>query len=255
MSSGSDNDSHEIYEYPNCEEEDCYCLNHWPNRFGGDEHKVVDNKNFGEFTIRCDVAINNGKFPKCTLCSRYCLGDCLEINEGEITVCVRCCNGDEGGLREFLQQNTEKDFLFISNTFFDSSVDSPDDIVVKDQDGEHTFHTKFYKEEIVLDGSQKCLIALSFLLKNYPKRFAPLKESLTTDFFQFKKDFVAKKSAQREQKWHEIKNKAKRIVRDYFPTATDQEIDKVVTTKRQRRLNEIPEPGNILKFVEWLKKD
>lgn len=79
-----------------CEEEDCWCARHWPDR-AAREYKVVDNDQDGEITWRCDVAIRNNKSikkNKCDFCERHMIGDCLRVPSKLAGVddyyCVRC---------------------------------------------------------------------------------------------------------------------------------------------------------------------
>lgn len=82
----------ESYEYPSCEQSDCYCQNHWPNRSGGREHSVINNEDDGEKTIRCEVAIHNcDDITTCAFCEKYMLGSGLYLY-GEYVICVRCQN-------------------------------------------------------------------------------------------------------------------------------------------------------------------
>jgi hypothetical protein len=93
MSDSSDEEiTHESHEYPACEEEDCYCRNHWPNRSGGEEHWVIDNYNNGDKTVRCDVAIDNDpNIDVCSCCEYWMVGNGFSIGD-ELSICIRCKN-------------------------------------------------------------------------------------------------------------------------------------------------------------------
>src|SRR3989338_6825226 len=81
----------ERYTYPLCEEDDCYCKRHWPDRGGrGYEHSVIDNDNNGPNTVRCDTALHsNSDITTCSFCEKYMLGAGMWLH-GKFNICARC---------------------------------------------------------------------------------------------------------------------------------------------------------------------
>lgn len=88
----------EIYEYPNCEYDDCYCKRHWPNRSGGDELLVVNEQ--GDIVVYCETAINNDDDVsyKCSYCDRWMIGYGFKI-DSEHRYCAHCTG--KMNLREY----------------------------------------------------------------------------------------------------------------------------------------------------------
>lgn len=90
MSDSSDDEiTKESHDYPACEEDDCYCKRHWPNRSGGEEHWVVDNRD-GSLTVRCETAINgDADIDGCDICERWMIGVDMQLHDN-YKVCMRC---------------------------------------------------------------------------------------------------------------------------------------------------------------------
>lgn len=273
MASNSDSDSdfHDSYDYPNCEEDDCYCKRNWPDRSGGKEHKVVDNY-IGEYITLCDVALKHRQHTVCDYCKKFCVESGLTI-DGEFNLCVMCCKDDETSLRALVALIYARARPSLLDIFSAEMVD--DELVEAEEWNElyKTFHEQTdydmlfcvdgqefelrrvgTRQSIIIDGSQRCLIYLSGIISENPKKYETLKDFLMVDFIEFKKEHDNEKRLQAQATKEEARNKAKRAVREYFPEESDEVIDKIVGSKKQKVLKEIPETKNVLAFVEWLKK-
>jgi hypothetical protein len=267
MSSG------ESYDYPLCEEDDCYCKRHWPNRSGGDEHKVVNNDEEGEYTWRCDVAIDNGDYQKCMICEHFMTGEGLNLSKSD-KICVRCCSDLwSQDFHDFLVDQTKKDPCILFK-LFDFAFINPE----QPQDEEGFFCVKcdkthmtpdfedngFYycpkpEDMVFLDGRQRCLSRLNDLLRQVKDKYNnPLHTFFFEDWVEFKQECRQKRREQKKEKKNQTKEKAKRMIRSFLPTATEDQAQKIVNKKQRFNESDIDKLQNehdILKFIEWLKAE
>lgn len=78
----------EKFYAPACDEEDCYCKNHWPDRSGGKEVWILDNGSMSK-TVRCQVSLENGDYTSCSYCERWMTDDGFPLKP-EYMLCYRC---------------------------------------------------------------------------------------------------------------------------------------------------------------------
>lgn len=249
----------EAYEYPLCEEDDCYCQRHWPDRSGGEEHKVVNNDEEGELTWRCDVAIANGDYKKCDFCGKWTMGSGLELPI-KYRMCMRCCYD---GFDEFLEQKFKEDPC-LSVKLFNNDFMSPDDPPETKIDCASCKKThsrfEFGKDDLLyidpcgktgfLSGTQECLSDLSELMEK--PEYTLLRDLLEEEWREFKEKRRCLKRIEKTNKRDVEYANAKRVIRSFLPDATDADAEKICNKKQ--RLTDLPPEKDVWAFIKWLNE-
>lgn len=280
----------ESYEYPNCEEDDCYCKRHWPNRSGGEEYKVVNNSKNGEYKIICEVGINNHTFiqGKCYLCNKWMIGSGLDIEiskKEQYKVCVRCCyvtytdDFYDYFYNRFLKHGSVCEF----HRLFNFSMDRVNDkSLVEDvidcglcgkthpstiEEGKVNFDDLFFfdcsGDYHFFDGDRECLVEISNLFEEDPNRYIELRNVLVKGFFPYKKEMLKKKSKDKKRKKENAEELAHQVFAKYLPNLNSKD-DGYVCERllcRGSSLLDIKQCKSLLKnddvsaFVYWLTEN
>lgn len=252
--------------YPACEEDDCYCRRHFPNRSGGDELKVVNNEEDGEYTIRCETAIdNNDDIRKhCYFCEKWMIGSAMTI--GKEKWCLRCVlDLWSPDLSDYFKDAFEKNpclvFEIIPNHL---AKDGRTTMFCEKCQKEHPI-PDFENDEIKLDLDKKDEVSLEFDSEGitylnkalHMKKYEKLLEFMD-GFHDFKAEKVAARKLLKTSKIETRVNKAKRVIRTYLPNSTDEECDKILPhkyTKRDFKCTEkLLTDHDVVKFVQWMRE-
>lgn len=244
----------ELMEYPRCEEDDCYCKRHWPNRSGGKEHKVIDNENCGEYTIRCQVWVDNYHPKKCAVCEKYMIDSPLYFPDSDMEVCVRCTASDDLFF-DFFMDKFKEDRCFLVK-MFDHSFIFPDDTLEDTIDCEKCGrrHLEMDPEDNMLiypkytsfelfDGSQECIEMLPELMETIPSFHKIMKEWVV-----YAREKIRTKRRDKNRQRDVDVRTAMRVIKYFLPKATDSEAHQLA--KRKKTLNSIPK--SVTSFLEWL---
>lgn len=194
---------HEKIKYPACEEEDCYCLNHWPDRSGGEEVWVLDNIEKNK-TIRCEVAINNGDYESCSLCENWMIDFAFQLKKFEFGICYLC------------RDNIKLDHILI-------------DFLKDEKNYKILFGQRYNLEEKTSKDFEN--------IKKIPQNQKIIKELLKIIKLEYKKieDKIMQQKNEKNEKKESLRVKRRRIIKSMIPSLknlNDEEIDEYIPEKK-----------------------
>lgn len=248
----------DVPPYPLCDEDDCYCRRHWPDRSGGEEEQVVNNDDHGWKVWRCQVALNQGDYDSCHICDRWMMGSCLSFDDADMKICVRCFKNN---FHQFIESRLKEDPCFLVKLFNDPLFygDCPT-VECESCSMKHTLFTTgdddfpiLYKDikGVVewIDLNQQTLLSLSKLVNEGKNE--KLKEILKEDWVDFKRTCKAKRQEDKKNQRKAIREQSKRVIREYLPDATEDDAATLIKRKTDKN-DPPPTTKDVLAFIEWL---